>query len=48
MSHLAKVQWAIKASRIGWYAARQAMLKHGASLHDVAWVLVSILMIQGA
>lgn len=47
MSHSVKVQWSLKARRLGWYATRQAMLKRGASMHDVAWVLVTQLMIQG-
>ena len=48
MSHLDRVRYALKVRRIGWYATRQSILKNGDSLHDVAWVLGSILTIQGA
>lgn len=48
MSHLSRVRYALKVHRIGWYATRQSILKNGGNLHDVAWVLVSILTIQGA
>ena len=48
MSHLSRVQYSCKVRRIGWYATRQSILRNGGSLHDVAWVLVSILTIQGA
>ncbi len=48
MSHLSRVRYALKVRRIGWYATRQSILRNGGSLHDVAWVLVSILTIQGA
>ena len=48
MSHLTRVRFAIKVHRIGWYATRQSILRHGGTLHDVAWVLVSTLRIQGA
>ena len=46
--HLFLVRWSIKARRLGWYATRQAMPERGASMQDIAWVLVSQLMIQGA
>lgn len=42
------VRYAIKCHRIGYYATRQQMLKNGASLHDVAWVLAARLRILGA
>ena len=48
MSHLTRVQFALKVHRIGWYATRQSILRNGGSLHDVAWVLASVLTIQGA
>lgn len=43
-----RVRIAIKANRIGYYAARQHTLKQGGNLHDVAWLLSSLLHIQGA
>lgn len=48
MTHLDKVLWAAKVRRLGWASVRQAMLKRGAAAADVAWVLVTTLMIQGA
>lgn len=48
MSHLTRVRYALKVHRIGWYATRQSILRHGGTLHDVAWVLASVLTIQGA
>lgn len=48
MSHLTRVRYALKVRSIGWYATRQSILRNGGSLHDVAWVLVSTLIIQGA
>lgn len=48
MTHLDRVQYSCKVRRIGWYATRQSILRHGGSLHDVAWVLVTTLRIQGA
>lgn len=48
MTFREQVKWAMKSRRIGWYATRQGMLKRGATMHDVAWVLVSVLRIQGA
>lgn len=39
---------ALKVKRIGYYAARQHLLRLGGNLHDVAWLLTSTLTIQGA
>lgn len=47
MSHLSRVRYVIQVRRTGWYTTRQAILKGGGSLHDVAWVLASVLIIQG-
>lgn len=43
-----RVKIALKVRRIGYYAARQHMLKQGGNLHDVAWMLTTLLRIQGA
>jgi hypothetical protein len=43
-----RVAIALKVKRIGYYSARQHMLKQGGNLHDVAWLLTSTLTIQGA
>lgn len=48
MSHQTRVTIAIKAHRIGYYAARQHMLNLGGSMSDVAWLLTTLLRIQGA
>lgn len=37
-----------QAHRYGWYATRQSILRRGGTMHDVAWALVTILLIQGA
>lgn len=42
------VKATIKMNRIGYYAARQEMIKKGASLHDVALALTMRLRILGA
>lgn len=43
-----RVKIAIKVRRIGYYAARQHLLRQGGNLHDVAWLLTTTLRIQGA
>lgn len=48
LPHLTRVRLAIKASHIGYYATRQHILKNNGNMADVAWVLVSLLLIQGA
>lgn len=48
MSFRDKVKWAMRVNRLGWFATRQAMFNRGATMADVAWVLVSTLRIQGA
>lgn len=42
------VRYCINSHRIGWYATRQQMLKHGASLHEIHQVLAMRLRILGA
>lgn len=34
------VRYALNAKSIGWYATRQQMIKNGATMQDVAHVLV--------
>lgn len=46
--HLFRVFWARRVKRLGYVAVRQAMLRRGGDMQDVAWVLVTTLMIQGA
>lgn len=46
--HLFRVYWARKVNRLGYFAVRQAMLKRGATMDDVVWVLITTLLIQGA
>ena len=48
MEFRALVKYTIQCHRIGYYATRQAMLKRGASLEDVAKVLTMRLRILGA
>lgn len=43
-----RVTFAIKVHRLGYYAVRQSILRNGGNLHDIAWVLASTLLIQGA
>lgn len=42
------IRWAARVRTLGYFAVRQAMLKRNATMADVAWVLVTTLMIQGA
>lgn len=40
MSFRNLIKYALNVNNIGWYATRQQMLKNGASMQDVAHVLV--------
>ena len=46
MPYQQKVNWACRSLQIGWYATRQAVLRRGGSLLDVAEVLVLSLRLQ--
>lgn len=46
--HRLRVSWSMRVHRLGYYAVRQAVLRRGGNLHDVAWILVTTLLIQGA
>lgn len=47
LPHLVRVRASIRARTIGYYATRQSLLKQGGNMADVAWVLISQLLIQG-
>lgn len=40
-------EWAGKVRRLGYWMVRQAMVRRGASIADVTWVLVAVLTKQG-
>ena len=46
--HLFRVSWARRVKSLGYYAVRQAVLNRGGDMHDIAWILATTLIIQGA
>lgn len=47
MSFRSLIKFALRVNQIGWYATRQQMIKQGASMQDIAHVLVFRLNMLG-